>query len=139
MQMMKGVVSNWSMSVSLVRRVLLSVQGGRYSEQMASLKEGRYMHVAQASVCVGSVMVCVGIPLKAWMDVPPPPSSRSVLVTGGQRASVSGCVGGTFVSCMQRISGVWLSSAVWIYGMFDLKLRIFHCRSVRVIANVLER
>jgi hypothetical protein len=83
-------VSDWSMSVALVRRVLLSVPGGRYSEQMASLKEGRYMHVAQASLCVGRVMAFVGILLKAWMDVPPPPSSRSVLVTGGQRASASG-------------------------------------------------
>jgi hypothetical protein len=83
------------------------------------------------------VMVFVGILLKAWMDVPPPPSSQSDLVTGGHRASVSGCAGGTFVSCMLRVSGVWLSSAIWICGMFVLKLRIFICSSVRVIANVL--
>ena len=40
-QMMKGVVRDCSMSVRLVRRVLLSAQGGRYSEQMVSWEEGR--------------------------------------------------------------------------------------------------
>ena len=39
------------------------------------------------------------------MDVPPPPCGRSDLATGGLREIVSGCVDGTFVSCMHKISG----------------------------------
>lgn len=63
------------------------------------------MRVAQASVCVARVIVFVGMLPKEWMDVPPPPCGRSDLATGGLREIVSGCVDGTFVSCMHKISG----------------------------------
>jgi hypothetical protein len=46
--------------------------------------------MAEASMCGGRAIVFVGILLKMWIDVPPPPCGWSDLVTGRRCKRVSG-------------------------------------------------